>query len=224
MTGKFEGFAVDLSASLAERIFGAPGHVSYKATLPVTRITMLNQGLIDAIVDTMFILPERWQQLDYAEPYWSAATRIFVKSSNTHIKQLKDLEGRRVSGVKGSTSDRWFNDPTSGYPKVQLSLFDSVAQSIEAVRVGRVEAAVFDEVFGLAAMKASSEFKLVGDATHYDYYGIGLAKGHPEFVEFISQWQRDIKTSGKWAELYRKNLPGDVPEPPMPPYDKAYYK
>jgi ABC-type amino acid transport substrate-binding protein len=224
MTGKFEGFAVDLGADLAERVFGKPGNVTYKPVLGVTRIPMLEQGLIDAIIDTMFIMKERWQQVDFAEPYWGAPTRILVQKSNDRIKQLKDLEGKRVASTKGSSSERWFRDPSLGFPKVQLSMYDSIAQSIEAIRVGRVDAAMFDEVFGLAAMKVSNDFKFVGEPVSYDYYGIAIAKGRPEFVEFTSHWLRDIKASGKWAAIYNRNLPGDVPEPPMPPFDRAYYR
>jgi ABC-type amino acid transport substrate-binding protein len=225
ITGKMEGFAVDLAADLAERIFGKPGHVSYKPTLPITRVTLLQQGLIDLDIETMFILKDRWDQVDFAEPYWGAPTRILVKQSNNRIKALSDLVGKTVASTKGSSSDRAFRDPNSGYPKSELVMFDSIAQSIEAIRVGRVESAVFDEVFGLAAMKSQpDEFKFVGEPVAYDYYGIAVAKGHPEFVNYINEWLRDIKANGKWAALYKKNLPGDVPEPPMPPFEKAYYK
>jgi ABC-type amino acid transport substrate-binding protein len=224
MTGKFEGFAVDLGADLAERIFGRPGKVTYRPVLGVTRIPMLEQGLVDIIIDTMFIMKDRWQQVDFAEPYWGAPTRILVHKDNNAIKQLKDLEGKRLASTKGSSSERWFRDPSLNYPKVNLVLFDSIAQSIEAIRVGRADAAMFDEVFGLAAMKASADFKFVGDPVSYDYYGMALAKGRPEYVEFVTQWLRDIKADGRWTTIYKKNLPGEAPEPPLPPFDKAYYK
>src|SRR5215218_820622 len=54
ITGKMEGFAVDLAADLAERMFGKPGHVAFKPTLPITRVTLLQQGLIDFDIETMF--------------------------------------------------------------------------------------------------------------------------------------------------------------------------
>ena len=224
MTGKFEGFCIDLADDLGTRIFGKAGQVSYKPTLPVTRITMLQQGLIDADIETIFITKERWQQIDFAEPYWGAPTRVFVAKTNNDIKGLKDLEGKRIAATKGSSAERAFRDPNSGYPKAQLVLLDSIAQAVEAIRVGRADAAVFDEVFGLAAIKASPDFKFVGEPASFDYYGIGIAKNHPEFVEFVNQWLREIKANGKWADLYKRNLPGDVPAPPMPPYDKAVYK
>lgn len=224
MTGKVEGFAVDLAADLAERMFGASGKATYRPTLPVNRITMLQQGLIDLDIETMFITKERWGQVDFSEPYWSAPTVIFVHKSNKTVTKLTDLVGKTVASTKGSSSERAFHDPNSGYPKAELVMFDSIAQSIEAIRVGRVELAVFDEVFALAAMKATPDFKIVGEPAAFDYYGIAIAKGHPEFVEYINQWLREIKTNGKWQAIYKKNLPGEVPEPPMPPFSKAFYK
>ena len=53
-------------------------------------------------------------------------------------------------------------------------------------------------------MKNAPYFKFVGDPLDYNYYGIGVAKGHPEFVDYINQWLTDIKKNGKWKELYKK--------------------
>lgn len=224
LTQKMEGFAVDLAADLAERILGAPGKTIYRPILPVNRITMLQQGLIDLAIDTMFITKERWGQVDFSEPYWGAPTVIFVHKNNKAVNKLADLVGKTVASTKGSSSERAFRDPNSGYPKAELVMFDSIAQSIEAIRVGRVESAVFDEVFALAAIKATPDFKIVGEPVAYDYYGIAIAKGNPEWVEYVNEWLREIKANGKWKAIYKKNLPGEVPEPPMPPFGKAFYK
>jgi ABC-type amino acid transport substrate-binding protein len=224
MTGKFEGFTIDLAANLAQRIFGAPGHVVYKPTEAETRIAMLQQGLIDVDVEMMFISKARSEQVDFAEPYWGAPSMVFVKKDNNTVKSLADLAGKRVAATKGSAAERAFENPASGYPKASLELFDSIAEVIDAVRIGRADAAVFDQVFGLAAMKATPDFKFVGKPVTFDYYGIAIAKGHPEFVAFVNQWLRDIKRNGTWVALYKKNLPGAVPEPPSPPFDQAYYK
>ena len=225
MTGKFEGFVIDLANDLAERLFGEPGHVTYRPTLPITRIAMLQQGLVDAGIETAFITPERRKQIDFSEPYWGAPLRIMVLKSNSIIKTLADLKDRTIASTKGSSSEAKFRNAGSGFPPVNLVMFDATPEAIEAVRVGRVDAAVFDETLGLPAMKASpNTFKYVGENLSYDYYGIGVAKGHPEFVDYINVWLREIKANGKWAQFYRQNLPGDVPEPPMPPFDKAFYQ
>ena len=124
MTGKFEGFAVDLGADLSERLFGKPAEVTYRPVLGVTRIPMLEQGLIDVIIDTMFIMKERWRQIDFAEPYWGRPPASWSPGPIA-TSRAQGFEGKRVASTKGSSSERWFRDPTLGYPKVQLVMFDS---------------------------------------------------------------------------------------------------
>jgi polar amino acid transport system substrate-binding protein len=224
MTGKYEGFTVDLAADLAQRIFGSPGHVTYKSTEASTRIAMLQQGNIDVDIETLFMTKERADQVDFAEPYWGAPTLVFVKKDNAAIKSVKDLGGKRVAATKGSAAERAFENPASGYPKAELVLLDSIAEVVDAVRINRADAAVFDEALGLAAIKATPDFKFVGPPVTYNYYGIAVAKNHPEFLAFINKWLGDVKSNGKWVAMYKKNLPGDPSRPPTAPYDKAFYK
>lgn len=223
-TGKNEGFGVDLAEDLATRIFGEPGHMEWKSADPRTRIPMLQEGVADINIETAFILPERKEQVDFAEPYWGSATLIFVTKDNNSIKTIRDLDGKMVSTSKGSSTEISIRNGNPNYPKAELLLVDNNAQAVEAVKSGRAVATTFDEAIGLSIMKnAPDDFKFVGEPLEYNYYGMGIAKGHPEFVQFVNTWLTDIKKNGRWKELYKKNLPGDPPDPPLPPYDKAYY-
>jgi ABC-type amino acid transport substrate-binding protein len=196
--------------------------MEWKSADPRTRIPMLQEGVADVNIETMFILPSRKEEIDFAEPYWGSPTLIFVTKDNNTIKSVADLDGKIVSTSKGSSTEIAVRDGKPGYPKAELLLFDNNAQATEAVRVGRAHATTFDEAIGLSIMKnAPDQFKFVGDPLEYNYYGIGIAKGHPEFVAFVNQWLTEIKANGRWKELYTNNLPGDPPDPPMPPYDKA---
>jgi ABC-type amino acid transport substrate-binding protein len=220
-TGQVEGFTVDLAEDLALRMFGEPGKMEWKSADPRTRIPMLQEGVADLNIDLMFILPSRKEQIDFAEPYWSSPSLIFVPKDNTTIKTVADLNGKKISTSKGSSTEIAINEGKPGFPKAELVLLDNNAQTVEAVVVGRADATTFDEAIGLSLMKGGAAIKPVGEPLDFNYYGIGIAKGHPEFVTYVNEWLTDIKKSGKWKELYQKNLPGDVPEPPLPPYDKA---
>jgi ABC-type amino acid transport substrate-binding protein len=220
-TGKNEGFTIDLAESLALRMFGEPGKMEWKSADPRTRIPMLQEGVADLNIDTMFILPSRKEQIDFAEPYWSSPTLIFVPKDNTTIKTVADLNGKKISTSKGSSTEIAINESKPGYPKAELVLLDTNAATVEAVTVGRADATTFDEAIGLSLMKTGAAIKPVGEPLDFNYYGIGIGKGHPEFVAYINEWLTEIKTNGQWKEMYKKHLPGDVPEPPMPPYDKA---
>jgi ABC-type amino acid transport substrate-binding protein len=224
MTGKFEGFAIDLARSLARKLFGEAGHVEFNAAVPRTRITMVTEGVVDMTIGTMFITKKRIKVIDFAEPYWGSPTLILVKKDNNSIKTVADLAGKTVSSAKGSTTEREFREGKHGYPKVNLLLFDTNAASTEAVNTGRSDATVFDEVIGLSIMKVAPYYKFVGKPIKYSYYGIGIKKGHREFVRYVNNWLTGIKKSGEWKKLYAANLPGKVPEPPLPPYDKAFYQ
>ena len=221
-TGKNEGFAVDLAGDLATRIFGEPGHMEWRSADPRTRIPMLQQGVADINIDVMFITAERKTQIDFPEPYWGSRVMVFVPKDNTTIKSVKDLDGKIVAISKGSFVEMAIRQGRPGYPKAELLLVDDNAQTVEAVKVGRAHGTAFDEAIGLSVMKNDPSYKFIGEPLEYNYYGMGIAKGHPEFLRFVNEWLSVIKKNGRWKELYKKNLPGDVPEPPMPPYDKAY--
>jgi ABC-type amino acid transport substrate-binding protein len=220
-TGKNEGFTIDLAEDLATRIFGEAGKMEWKTADPRTRIPMLQEGVADINIDTMFILPVRKEQIDFSEPYWGSPTLIFVTKDNTTIKTVRDLDGKIVSTSKGSSTEIAIREGKPGYPKAELLLVDNNTQAVEAVKAGRAAATTFDEAIGLSIMINDPNFKFVGEPLEYNYYGMGIAKGHPEFVKFVNDWLTDIKKNGKWKEMYKKALPGDVPEPPLPPYDKA---
>jgi ABC-type amino acid transport substrate-binding protein len=218
---KVEGFTVDLAEDLATKLFGEAGKMEWKSADPRTRIPMLQEGVADINIDTMFILPSRKEQIDFAEPYWGSPTLVFVKKDDTAIKSAKDLDGKVVATTKGSSTEIAIKENKPNYPKSELLLFDTNAQAVEAVKAGRAAATTFDEAIGLSIMKNDPNYKFVGEPMEYNYYGMGIAKGHPEFIKFVNEWLTDIKKNGKWKEMYKKHLPGDVPEPPLPPYDKA---
>ena len=218
---KVEGFTVDLAEDLATKLFGEAGKMEWKSADPRTRIPMLQEGVADINIDTMFILPSRKEQIDFAEPYWGSPTLIFVKKDDNSIKSVRDLDGKVVATTKGSSTEIAVKEGKTNYPKAELLLFDTNAQSVEAIKAGRAAATTFDEAIGLSIMKNDPSYKFIGEPLEYNYYGMGIAKGHPEFVKFVNDWLTDIKKSGKWKDLYKKHLPGDVPDPPMPPYDKA---
>jgi ABC-type amino acid transport substrate-binding protein len=218
-TGKIEGFTVDLAATLAQRIFGEPGHLEVKAVTPATRIPTIQSDEVDMNIEDAFITAARKEQVDFAEPYWGTYRRIFVRADNTNIQNLSDLNGKSVAAAKGSTAQ----DELKDYPGINWQLYDTTTDTVEAVRTGRADAEAFDEAIGLSIMKVNpGEFKFAGEPLKYYYYGIIVKKGQPEWVAYINAWENQIKQDDTWKQLFAKNFPGaPVQDPPMPPFDKA---
>ncbi|KAF6605706.1 transporter substrate-binding domain-containing protein, partial [Paenibacillus sp. EKM208P] len=69
-----------------------------------TRITLLQNGDIDAIIATMTISDERKKQVDFSDVYFNAGQSLLVKKGSP-ITGLESLTPKtKVLAVKGSTS------------------------------------------------------------------------------------------------------------------------
>src|SRR5699024_11487557 len=71
-TGKIEGFEIDLAHALTKQMLGKDATASFVTTTANTRIPLLKNGNIDAVLATMTITPERAKQVDFSKPYFPA--------------------------------------------------------------------------------------------------------------------------------------------------------
>lgn len=71
-TGKIEGFEVDLANALTKEMLGKNAKASFVQTTAKTKIPLLKNGNIDAVLAAMTITPERKKQIDFSNPYFYA--------------------------------------------------------------------------------------------------------------------------------------------------------
>ena len=71
--------------------------------LPKTKIPLLKNGNIDAVLAAMTITPERKKQIDFSDPYFYAGQSLLVKDDSS-IKNVRDLNGKTALAVKGTTA------------------------------------------------------------------------------------------------------------------------
>jgi putative glutamine transport system substrate-binding protein len=211
-TNKVEGFDVDVAREIAAAIFGNPEAVEFKEAVSKNRIPFLQDGTVDIIVSTMTVNEEREQQIDFSNVYYLAGQSLLTPK-NSAIASINDLAGKKVGTAKGSTSEQNIRKLA---PQADVQLFDGYAEAVAAMDAGRLDAVTTDDniLIGFQA-KEPNKWKLVGGQFTKEPYGIGIAKGHPETVEVINKVFTDLKKSGKWKELYKKNIPAAAPEPPI---------
>lgn len=103
-SGKVEGFDIDIAKAVAKHIFGDETKLELKEVTSKTRITLLQNGDIDAIIATMTISDERKKQVDFSDVYFNAGQSLLVKKGSP-ITGLESLTpDTKVLAVKGSTS------------------------------------------------------------------------------------------------------------------------
>jgi putative glutamine transport system substrate-binding protein len=216
-TNKVEGFDVDVAKEIATYIFGNADAIEFKEAVSKNRIPFLQDGTVDLIISTMTINADREQQIDFSVVYYLAGQSLLVPKASA-ITGIKDLAGKKVGTAKGSTSE---NNIRKMAPQADVQLFDGYAEAVAAMDAGRLDAVTTDDniLIGFQA-KEPNKWKLVGGQFTKEPYGIGIAKNHPELVEVVNKVVKDLKTSGKWKELYKKNIPTTPPEPPIDDWRK----
>jgi len=208
-TSKVEGFDVEIAKLVAVAIFGGDtksveGKIEFVETVSKNREPFIQDGKVDIVAATYTINDTRKQVVDFAGPYFVAKQDIMVKSDDSSIKSVTDLNAKKACTVKGSTSEK---NLRAKAPQADVSLFDTYSQCGEALRDGRVQAVTTDAPI-LAGLVSRSDraFKLVEAPFSEEPYGIGLKKGDDVFRNFINDRLEEIYGNGEWKAAFDSTL------------------
>ena len=212
-TNKVEGFDVEMARAVAQRIFGNPDAIEFKEAVSKNRIPYLDEGVVDVVFSTMTANEERAQQIEFSDCYYVAGQSLLVPSSST-ITGVKDLAGKTVGTAKGSTSEK---NIRAAAADAKVELFDSYSEAVQAMQSGRVDAVTTDDIILYGFQKLNSDkFKVVGGQFTQEPYAAGVKKGNVALLNEVNAALRDLKQSGKWAELYKTWISDTaVPVPPQ---------
>jgi len=211
-TNKIEGFDVDIAKEIARVVLGDPEKVDLRGMASAARVPSLTEGTVDVVVSTMTINKERMTQIDFADVYYESGQMVLVPG-NSEITGIQDTAGKRVCTAKGSTSEA---NITKFSPEAILVQTDLYSECLLAMQQGRTDAISTDDVILLGFAEQDPSTKLLSPPFTQEPYGIGIAKGHPEFVDLINATLTQLKDSGRWAEIHKQWL-GKYIETPAPP-------
>jgi glutamate transport system substrate-binding protein len=202
-TGNVEGFDVEIAKLLVAGI-GPDVKINFVESVSKNREPFIQDGTVDLVVATYTINDARKQVVDFAGPYFVARQDIMVKTADTSIKSVDDLNGKTVCTVKGSTSEK---NLAAKAPTAQVTLFDTYSLCAEAMTDGRVVAVTTDNTI-LAGLVASSNgaFRLVEAPFSDGPYGVGLKKDDVAFRTFVNDRLEALFASGDWAKAFESTL------------------
>lgn len=199
-TKEVEGFDIDIAKALAAEILGDEEKVEFKEVTSKTRMPLLNNGDIDAIVATMTITEERKKEVDFTDVYFDAGQSLLVKKGSD-IKGIDDLKGKKVLAVKGSTSAINIREKA---PEAEVLEFENYSEAFAALKSGQGDTLTTDDsiLYGMADEDPS--YELVGGTFTDEPYGIAVKKGNEKFVDELNKALKAIKDSGKYDEIHDK--------------------
>ncbi|MFE4706314.1 transporter substrate-binding domain-containing protein [Peribacillus simplex] len=199
-TGEVEGFDIDIAKALAAEVLGDENKVEFKEVTSKTRMALLNNGDIDAIVATMTITEDRKKEVDFTDVYFDAGQSLLVKKGSD-IKGIDSLKGKKVLAVKGSTSAINIREKA---PEAQVLEFENYSEAFAALKSGQGDALTTDDsiLYGMADEDPS--YVLVGGTFTEEPYGIAVKKGNADFVDELNKALKSLKDSGKYDEIHDK--------------------
>jgi polar amino acid transport system substrate-binding protein len=216
-SGQLEGFDIDMVRAVANEIFGDPNKISYKVLTYAQRIPALESGAVDIVADVMTINCDRWTQIDFSSEYFHAGQKVLV-STASNATGINDLNGKKVCAATGSTNI----ENLKNYPKVIAVPVDDISDCMVLFQEDTVDAVTGDDTV-LAGFVAQDPYaKMVGPEFTSEPYGLGIAKPHPDFVQYVNAIWEQMRVDGAWARMYRTWLhpTGAVPQPPQPLYGR----
>ena len=199
-TKEIVGYDIDIIKAVAEKA----GLKIKIVNTPWTGIfAALNNGDVDLVISGVTINEKRKQSYDFTAPYFEARQLIAVNKDST-VKGLKDLAGKKVSVVTGSTADD-IASREFGKTNPDIRRFESTPVIISELANGGVDAAIGDN--GVIAYRASLDpsLKTVEDPNFpKEHFGIVARKGDKALLDRINAGLAAIRADGTYNTIYKK--------------------
>ena len=198
-TGEHTGFDVELWDAIAKNI-GIEYNLQpmdFNGIIPG-----LQSGQLDAGIAGITIKPERAKVVDFSDPYYNAGLLLLVKSSNTDITKVEDLEGKLVATKLGTTSEDFLKKNAKAK---EVKLYPNNDAMFMELMMGGADAVMFDSpvIANYVREVGKDKVKVVGPLYMGQSYGIGFPKGSA-LVEKVNVALKSLKNSGAYRDLYLK--------------------
>lgn len=200
-TGNVEGFDIDIAKAIAKKVLGDENKIELKEVTSKTRIPMLKNGEIDAIIATMTITEERKKEVDFSDVYFLAGQSFLVKKDSS-INGLKDMKkGMKIVTAKGSTSAK---NIRASAPDLEVLEFENYAEAFTALKAGQGDALTTDNALLYGMAKQDPNYRVTEETFTEEPYGIAISKGDAEFVKTVNDLLKEMKENGEYDKIYEK--------------------
>ncbi|MFN2459793.1 MAG: transporter substrate-binding domain-containing protein [Candidatus Velthaea sp.] len=207
-TNAVSGFDVDIAHAIAKHLLGDANKAELVQVKSDNRIPLVQSGNIDAFVATTTITPDRLKTIDFSNVYYRAGQSLLVKKGAA-IKSYKDLDGKTVCSVQGTTPEQTIRRLV---PRATVVTFETYPECLTGLRGGRIDAVTTDNVIlGGYEAQDPANLELAGGLFTFEPYGIGVKKGNATLLRAINDTLGELKRSGEYQKMHQAWLKRGVP-------------
>ena len=203
--GELEGFDVDISTALADRLsqhYGVnlefvPVESDWDPIIP----NLMGGEMCDAIISAMTTTEERGFVLDFTRGFVSVAQGVIGADGSPTISDVFELDagGTTIAVQSGTTSDWWSNDYFSD---ATIIAYESYNEVIMALDNGDVDYAMHD----------ASILSVDGDIMttfSEENMGVALREGNNELLTALDVAITDLVNSEEYDDIYSTWFEGE---------------
>jgi len=208
------GIEVDLVEQIAKKL-GLP--LKLVPVSAAERAEALHDGKVDLIAATYSKTPDRAKIVDFSLTYFKAKQRILAKKGV--VSTLKDLEGKKIAVVKGTTTEKNLRQMVPSATILPLSTMKYV---IDVLARGEVDIVSGDGpvLYGylmMAPPDKKDKFEIPKDiALAEENYGMAVRLGDKKFLDLVNGVLTDLKNSGEAEKIFTKWFRGAPGAPGTP--------
>ncbi|GAA5541762.1 MULTISPECIES: transporter substrate-binding domain-containing protein [Brucella/Ochrobactrum group] len=197
--GKNGGYDVDVADLIAKEL-GV--QIKFERITGQNRIPLLTNGMVDFLVPSMTITPERAKVIQFAIPYSSNDITVWGKN-DVDIKGNDDL-GKYIIGVnRGSVFEPVLKKVAPA--NTQIKRFDDDATTVQALLSGQVDAILGSVTYGLVIDKTGNsgnygrKYKVADN-----FQAMAVRKGDQEMLDYLNDFVTRHTADGSLDGLYKK--------------------
>ncbi len=221
LTGRIEGFDIDIVDAIAAAILGKNPRVELRVITAAQRQQVLQDHSVDVVVRAYSMTCDRWKDVAFSAEYYHAGQTILIRKGSA-ITGLSSLAGRRVCVPAGTSSETTIRHLA---PKAVVVTATTHTGCLVDLQQGTVEAISGDDTV-LAGLAAQDPYAVVLDEKPFtsEPYGVGIPKDHVDMVRFVNAVLARMGKDGAWTRSYDRWLAptlGGGAEQPTPQYGRS---
>ena len=207
--GKNGGFDIDVANLIAEEL-GV--EVKFERVTGQNRIPLLTNGMVDFLVPSMTITPERAKVIQFVLPYSANDITVWGKK-DAEIKSNKDLANYTIGVNRGSAFEPILKKAAPAGTKIKG--FDDDATTVQALLSGQVDAILGSLTYGLVIESTGNGDKYVRKYKAADnIQAMAVRKGDQAMLDFLNDFVTRHNADGSLDTLYKKWIGVDRPKLP----------
>lgn len=200
------GFDYDIAAAIADEL-------GLELQTETGAFDSLIQGVksdrYDVLIASMTPTPERDEQVDFSDPYYTSGATVFVRN-DSDCEDPTQLDSPSIGVATGTTYDAflqeedWVGD---------IVTFSSDITALEDTEVGRLDGGMTDRLVGLYQIdQAGRDLRACGDPLYTEEPAFAVAEGNTELLDELNDALATIIEDGTYAEISQEWFGVDILE------------